>query len=438
MKKAVTLILMLSLITLQSVGAETYDLNGYLDAVRNHSKDLKLAEKEKEMAKANKKEAISGALPKIGLNAGYTRNITDYYMYFDLSALMPGAHGTAKAPIKRDNEYSASVGLEQTLFSPTVGSAIKAAKQYQKLTDFIYEASEQAVVAGAKKLFYQCLLLEKVWEVSQSAQENALANFENMKLKHENGQISQLALLQAETRWRGTIPETEKAKRNWNLAINTLKNLAGFDLEKEIDLNGSFDDIPEIPAPIEMESILRKRPDFNALLWEEKLRQTSVTATKGTYFPTLTGTVAYAYSGQSNEFKFDEENNLLFAGVELTLPLYTGGMRRANVQKAQIELAKTRVNIDKTKENISNEMTNVYLRLQEAHQRIESAESMWNVAEQAFEIAETTTTDGLTTQLELKDARLMYDQARLNYYAAVLDYLTAYFDWEQATGRVRF
>lgn len=437
MRNSTYLVLLFFLITVQSVTAETYDLNSYLKAVRNHSKDLKMAEKEQEMAKANKKEAISGALPKVGLSADYTRNLTEYYMYFDMSAFNPMATGVAKAPIKRDNEYSTSIGLEQTLFSPMVGSAIKAAGQYQKLTDFIYEASEQAIVTGAKKLFYQCLLLEKVWDVSQSAQENALENYENIKLKHENGQVSYLAFLQAETRWRSTIPETEKAKRNWNLALNTLKNLAGFDIKKDIRLEGSFDAVPPMPDSLIMKNILQARPDFNALIWEEKLRETNVSATKGSYFPTLTGTVAYVYSGQSNEFKLEEDNKFAFAGVSLSFPVYTGGYRRAQVRKAQIELDKTRVKIDKTKENISNEITNIYLRLSEAHQRIQSAKSMWNVAEQAFDIAETTTHDGLTTQLELKDARLMYDQARLNFYAAVLDYLTAHFDWEQATGQVK-
>lgn len=417
--------------------SDTYNLNEFLAAVRQHSNDLKLAEKEKEMAKVNKKEAISTALPKVGLDAGYTRNISDYYMYFDMSAIMPGAAGVVKAPVKRNNEYSASVGLQQTLFSPTVGSAIKAANQYQKLTDFVYEASEQAIIAGAKKLFYQCLLLEKVWEVTRAARENARANYENMNLKYENGQISQLALLQAETRWRATIPETEKARRNWNLAMNTLKNMAGFDLNQEIRIEGSFDNIPQLPDSITLESILRSRPDFNALLWEEKLRKTSVAATKGAYLPTLSGTVAYAYSAQSDDFVLDQENNLLFAGVKLSLPIFTGGYRRANIQKAQLELDKVHVKIDKTRENISNEISNIYLLLTEAYERIKSAESTWKVAEKAFNITETTTNDGLTTQLELKDARLMYDQARLNYYAAVLDYLTAYFSWELATGKIK-
>ena len=51
-------------------------------------------------------------------------------MYFDASALSPDATGLIKAPFKRDNEFSSSIALRQTLFNPLVGNAITAAGQY--------------------------------------------------------------------------------------------------------------------------------------------------------------------------------------------------------------------------------------------------------------------------------------------------------------------
>ncbi len=433
MKNKIITLLSLCLIS-GTLQAETYNLNQYLELVQNHSKQLKLAQEDKELANIQKKEAVASALPMIGLNSGYTRNLTDYYMYFDMSALQPGATGVVKAPVKRDNEFSASVGLEQTLFSPTVGSALKAANQYKNLTDHVYKASEQAIENGAKKLFYQCLLLEKVWDVTKATEKNALENYENMKLRFENGQISKLDLLQAETRWRSAVPETQKAERNVNMVLNTFKNMAGLTPDENIELNGSFNTIPQLPEEIQLETVLEKRPDFNALLWEQKLRKTAVGAAKGSFLPTIKGNVAYAYSAQSNEFELDEENKLWMAGVTLSLPIFTGGYRVAQVQKNQVELNKTKLRIDQTQEDIYKELVDVHLRLKEAHNRIESAKATKHVAEKAFEISETTTKNGLTTQLELKDARLMFDQATLNYYAATYDYLAAWFDWQLATG----
>jgi outer membrane protein TolC len=121
-------------------------------------------------------------------------------------------------------------------------------------------------------------------------------------------------------------------------------------------------------------------------------------------------------------------------GLNLSIPVYSGGYKQAQVKKAKIGLEKTRLKIQKEQEAISNELRNIYLRLEEAGKRIQAAKTTLETAKKAWEIAEVTAANGLATQLELKDARMVYDQARLNSYAAVYDYLDAYFDWQQSVG----
>lgn len=417
--------------------AQTFSLSTYLDAVQQHNNDLKLADKERETATAKASDARSGALPSVGFNAGYNRNLTDYYMYFDASAFIPDADKVIKAPIKRDNEFSSSIALQQTLFSPLVANAITAAGQYRTMTDYIYNAGLESIMTGGKKLFYQCLLLEKVLAVARSTETNAKENLDITKLKYDSGQTSHLECLLAETRWKNSMTETRKAERNLELAMNMLKMFAGIEADRDVRIEGVLDSIPEAPEIVGVESVLENRPDFQMLTWEEKLRRTAVKAARNASLPTVTGTVAFAYSAQSDPFKLDEENRLWFAGVHMSVPLYTGGKIGANVQQTRIELEKTNIRIEKTRQIISTELDNIYLRIAEARTRIESAESTRNVAEEAFHIAETTTRDGLTTQLQLKDARVSFDQAMLNYYAAIYDYMEAYFDWEQAVGKAK-
>lgn len=412
-----------------------YDLDSYIDAVLKHNKDLQLAVHEKEIAKAQKKEALATALPKIGIEAGYTRNITDYYMYFDMGSIQPGA-GIQKVPALRNNEFSSSLGIEQTLFSPTVGNALTASKQYQKLTDHAYEYAKQNVITGAKKVFYQCLLLEELKKVALASELNAKDNYENVRLKYENGQVSQFELLQSETRWKAAIPDRLQAERNLTLALNSFRNLAGISLNEPVKLKGTLAKAPELPQRKQTGAVLEYRPDYQMLEWESKLRETNVKASKLISQISLKGNLAYALSAASNEMKLDEKNDLLLAGVTLSVPLYLGGYQRAQVQKAKVEVAKTNVNISKKAEEINNEIENAFLRMKEARQRIELANATMKTAQKAFTIAETTTHEGLTTQLQLKDARFAQDQAQISYYMAIYDYLDAIFDYKLATGEV--
>lgn len=424
-------------LTAGSVSAQgSLTLERYLGLVLDYNKDLKLAAGDRELASLQKRLATASALPSVGLESSYSRNITDYYMYFDMSVLNPLASGYARTPIKRDNEFTLTVGLEQTLFSSRVGSAIKAAGQYAALTDHVVNATRQAVIAGAKKLYHQCLLLERVTAVSREAEENARDNYRHMQLKFDSGQVSQFELLQAEIRWRAAIPETRKAERNEQLALATLRQMAGISPDSSLVLAGDLTHIPPLPQLLSLDTVLRFRPDFKAMEWEKRLRETSVAAAEGSYLPTLKGTVAWAYSAQSDEFRLGQENKLLFAGVSLSLPLFTGGYRPAMVQQARVELEKTTLTIAKAREQIAHDLTHIHLRLTEAFQRIASAEAVLAAAKKGFSIAETTARNGLATQLQLKDARIALDQATVNYYAAVYEYLDAYIDREQAAGTI--
>jgi outer membrane protein TolC len=342
-----------------------------------------------------------------------------------------------KFKINYKNEFGLNAVLSQTLFSFKVGTALKAAKEYKKLTDFVYSATHQTIITLSKKAFYQTLLLKKVWEVSRASEENARENYLIMKKKFDNGQVSEFKLLQAEARWQGLMPETTGAERNYRLALNSLKNLAGIPVEEEIRLEGDFDHVPHMPSMLSLEAALERRPDFNALLWEEKLRGTGVKSEAANLLPSLNLNLIYNFSSLSDQFKLERRNESYIVGLNLSIPVFTGGYTRAQVRRAKIELEKTRLRIDKEKERIYNDLSNIRLRLEESRKRMQSAGKSLETAKKAYKIAEITAANGLATQLELKDARVVYDQAMLNSFAAAYDYLDAYFDWEQAVGEIR-
>ncbi|GAB4330695.1 MAG: TolC family protein [Calditrichia bacterium] len=414
---------------------QSLTLREYLDQVKNYSKDIKKAENQVKLAGTEKKAAYSLALPKIMGQAEYKRNLNDMYMYIDMPLPLPGLEGASKFKVNRDNEFSANVALTQTLFSFSVGTAITAAKQYEKLTSYIYEASYQEILTAAKKVFYQTLLLREVYEVTANSEKNAHENYLNMKQKYENGLISEFELLRAEVQWKDLQPQVSEAKRNYEVALVQFRSLAGIPVEEDAEPRGSFEPLPAMPDSLPTSLVLAKRPDFNALLWEEKLRKTNVKAKWADHLPSLSGSLIYSFSAQSDRWALDEQNNLYIAGLTLSVPIFTGFYTTSQVQKAKIELEQTRLEIQKKQDNISMELKNLWLKLKEARYRIYSAQSTIAAAEKAFAIAEKSVENGLATQLDLKDARVARDQARLNYFAAVYDYLSTYFDYQKASGR---
>lgn len=437
MKKRIILFVCMLLFIIYGIQAETYDLESFLSLVENYNKDLKLAEKELDLAQVRKKQALADALPHVSASGNYIRNLGRRFLYIDFPDFETGETQLSKFQISYWNEFALNLGINQTLFSFKVGNALKAAKQYQKFTDFMYDSQRQNVISFAKKAFYQTLLLKKVWEVIRSSEENAKENFLIVKKKYDNGLVSKLELLQAEARWENIVPDTIQAEGAYELALNNLKTFAGISILEEMTIEGSLDQYPAMPAVVPAESVLESRPDFNALQWEKELRASDVKAQKADYYPEVKANfVLYNLTATSDVFKLDRRNITYWVGLSLYIPIFQGGETAAQVKRANVELEKSRIRIEKTKEVIYNELRNIYLRLEEAQKRIVAGRKNMDTAEQAFQIAESSARNGLATQLELKDARLLADQAKLGYFSAIYDYLAAYFDWELATGRV--
>jgi outer membrane protein TolC len=419
--------------------AESYDINKFIDLVKKNNKEILIAAKDLEIAEAQDALARASAYPNISASAGYNRNLKEAYLYFDASELFgPGAGGgPSKFKVNYKNEFNATATLKQQIFNFSVFNAIKAAEQYEKLSNHVYDATYKAVINGSRKAFYQTLLLKEIWEVNKETEENAHENYIDLKKKFDAGIISELELLQAEVRWQNYIPEVTRSKRNYDLALNSLKTLAGLNYDEEFEISGELEISEEKPAVVEMEDVLKNRSDYNAMIWEKKLRESNVDVEWSGHLPSLSASFIYQYSALSDEFKLERENNYLIAGLNLSIPIFSGGMTSAKVQQAQIEVDQTSLKIDKFENEIFTEIKNLELRLLEAEKTIKSAETTLKTAKKAFEIAEKTSGTGLTTQLELKDARLGYDQANLNYYSAVYQYLEAYFDWELAVGIIK-
>lgn len=430
------LIIIITIIFLgQNLFAQSIDINKFLELVEANNKDILIAVKDLDIAEAQDAMARSGAYPYISASAGYNRNLKEAFMFFNANDLNPDApNEISKFAINYKNEFSAGAVISQQIFNWSVFNAIQAAEQYEKLTDHAFDATRKGVINGSKKAFYQTLLLKEIWEVNKDSEKNAHENYLDLKKKFEVGLISELELLQAEVRWQNYVPEQTKSERNYKLAQNSLKTLAGLKYDEPFEIVGELKVGPEKPTKIEMADVLNNRSDYNAMIWEKKLRESNVEVEWSGHMPSLSASLVYQYSAMSDEFKFERENNYFIAGLSLQIPIFSGGLTSAKVQQAQIEVDQNNLRISKFENEIFTEINNLELKLTEAEKRITSAESTFKTAKKAFNISEITFENGLATQLELKDARLGYDRAKLNYYAAVYEHLEAFFDWELAVG----
>jgi outer membrane protein TolC len=414
------------LAVLLPTAAGGYDLQAYLKLVEANSKDLQLARRDITAAQADVRAARAAVFPALGASVSYLRNLTPLYYY----------QGGQKTELTGDNnQFALGIQASQNLFNLQAFSGMRASDEYRTLSTELFDVQRSAILSAAKKAFYQALLLEQVYQVRKASEENALENYRNAQSRYENGLVSQLAALQAEVAWKTKIPETTLARKNLDIAMLNLKDLAGLAEDQELRLEGDLGDYPPLPQAPGMDKVLEARPDYRALLAQHRLRQIEVEAARAQAYPTVAASVQYGFSAQSDKLRLEQENNALQLQLSVTVPIYSGGYVASQIDKAENEVARSLLSLEKKRREVSIDLDGLSLRLREAHERILSAQTTAATAEKALSITRASLESGLATQLDLKDAQVSYDGARLGYYSAIYDYLDAFFDWEQTTGR---
>jgi outer membrane protein TolC len=213
-----------------------------------------------------------------------------------------------------------------------------------------------------------------------------------------------------------------------------LKQLLNVALDSELELTtalpvsdllaqvkGSADDGDGVAIEADTSSGHRAavRQAAEAVTVREQLRR----ATRAERLPSIAltsqwGRVAYPKRGLP---AWDDMRSNWTVGVQLELPLLTGGAQRGAELKAQADVMEARARLEQTRELAA-------LDARAALERQESAESAWEAsvgtveqAERAYRIAAIRFQEGLSTQVELSDARLMLEQAEMNRAVAARD-----------------
>ncbi len=422
--------------------AEDFSLEAYLARMEKYSKDLSLARQDTVSADLAVKQARSALFPTVAAQAAYGRNFIDVEKPTAVAADANHPIDSGIYPLvyqdvdsNYDNEVSAGLVANQSLFNMKALAALKYGKEYSSLTKTVYEETERTITTTAKKVYYQGILLKEILKVKESAERNEFETYDNMRKRYEAGMAQELEVLRAEVNWKNKIPEVTQARKNSEIALVNLKTLAGMDLDAPVTLTGSFDTFPDPPKAIAMDSILSSRTDYETLLRQRKLAELSVDLAKADFYPTVSASLSYMHQAYGNEMKSDYDFDVLQLGVKIALPVYTGGARLSQIQSEKINLEKSETRLGKKRDEIQAEIRRLNLSLQEARERIESARTVLETAEKAYKVARVSLANGLATQLELNESSVQLEQAGLSYVSAVYEYLSLYFDWEKASGR---
>lgn len=401
-----------------------YTLQDCLLIGAERSLPLQNARREVDLAEAEIRRVRADALPRLDLNAGYTR--------LDSVPRYPGID----ADLGREDNYRIGITAGQLLYSGgSVSAALRAARDYREFARLGLLHQQRKLAWAITRQFDDCLYAEAAIAVAGESVAQLESFAEQVRRRYEREAASEFDLLSAQVRLVNEQPVLIEARNRFALARAALRDLIYLDHDG-FALSGSLETTTRTFAPEPLQRLaLEHRADLGQAAMAVTMREANVSYAASDNWPELHAFGSYQGDNPGQEEPAANEWDWSWqAGLTLTWSLIDGGATRSRIAARRLELESARNDYEALARAIALEVTQAHLALDHARESVAAMTDAVGLARKALEIARTRYDQGLSTFIEFADANLALSRAALSRLHALRAYRQALADLRQACG----
>lgn len=413
--------------------------------------------------------AWSEVLPEISGSATYTRNLEIPVNFVPAQFFDPDAPPGELVPLQfgTDNNWNGGFSVDQTLFRGEAIIGISSSELFKSAQAEALRATTQQIVTGTRIAYYNVLVAEEQLRLQTATVERLRENLKENRARQKAGLIDEYAVLQVEVQLSNEEPQLTQAKYAVEQAYRELNIQLGLPIELDITVRGNFssykigseevidqanENIKQVdsmtPYSFEEQKQLVDiatdlRGDIRILQKQEDLKDREIKAIQSRFLPSLSANYNLNWSAAqagSPVFFGSEETRARSqtVGVTLSLPIFQGFERSANLQIAKIEQKDIELQQEFAIRSAKNEIQSARESLNEAIETAPAREKALSQARQGYERAKARLNNGIGSQIDVTEAEFQLRQAEVNYAQMVYNYLSAKARYDQAIGMVPF
>lgn len=439
-RKKLSLVIVLTLIQCHVLQAQSYQdtlrltLDQALSIALSENPTIRIADQEITKQEYAKKGTYASLFPQIDFSGAYQRTVEKQTMYMD------GVEGmTGGLKVGRDNLYSMGFTANMPLISAPLWQSLKISGYDVELSVEKARSSRVDMVDQVNSAFYTVLLAHDALNVYRQAYDNAVYNYNEIERKYQQGLLAEYDLIRANVNVKNAEPNMYDAENSIILAHWQLKALLGLDLESNVVCVGSLSDFENnlIGDYLNINMSLDNNSTLRQLDIQQQQLQTTKKMQIAQYYPSLGLQFDYQWISMNNNFKFKDYNwdPYSVVSVSLTIPIFSGGKRYADVKKTQISIRQlqdqrldTERMLNVAAKQYNDQMKTCIKQYQAASAGVEEAEKSYKITMKRYETGE-------GTMLEINDAQLSLTQSQLNLNQSIYNYLVAKSGLEKTLGQ---
>ena len=190
---------------------------------------------------------------------------------------------------------------------------------------------------------------------------------------------------------------------------------------------------PEIDVEEFVETALRRRYDYQISELEREIASDGVSFARGGFLPTVTLEGVYLSRDQSPKTTFFLDESV-YGGVNISLPLFTGGLRMAELGEAKSKLREAEFARLSLVRDIEIEVREAYNNVEALSHVIESFSSQLSFAKENYDMVFKQFSYGILDNMDVIDADATLVEAELGLMNARYDHQLGILELKRSAG----
>ena len=333
-----------------------------------------------------------------------------------------------------DNFADTAGGIQvtQPIYREDLNIQLDQAEDQVAQADIDYKTAEQDLIVRTVQAYLDVLSAQQTLQFTNADVKAIARQLEQAKQRFEVGLIAITDVNEAQARYDGARADAIVAQNDVDDAVEALLKITGEPTGPLADLKPTVPLKPPAPASLDewTATALENNPSIISAKYDAEIAKKEIERQDAGDSPALDLVGSYALSRSDADAGINSNNGII--GVQLSLPLYTGGGVQAATRQARHQYDAAQDVLEQTRRAIREQVRNGYRGVLATISRVRaleatqvSAQSALEATEAGFEVGTRTLVDVLNSQRELFLAKRDLAVSRYGYVLNMLSLLQA-------------
>ena len=310
-------------------------------------------------------------------------------------------------------------------------SQIKSAELEIDSTKLQYNQARDDLAYQVATAYVNALENFATKNVYLETEKNLAEHEKNISALYDAGSTAKIDLLRAQVETSNASQDTAKSMAAYEVSLTQLatlmstKSISNLSVE-EIKTSSEFGELEDYISLAE-----EKRADLKADEIKTEQGELNIEIAKSGKRPTLSAEVGAGLSAVSRRWHVTPSAS---AGISATWNVFDGGITKAQIAEAELELERLRLAMQNDINSVHEEVITAHKNLKIALMRLRTTRRAVELAEEERFIASEKYRAGEGILLDVLDAEVALTTAKKNHVSAVHDVIRYRFDLAHATG----